>query len=113
LPAIAFFHGTIKSIVSEPKFKFLSQADEEAADRADNQASVERWRDEEAAKNATEYRAEVLGCFVDDPVAQKIVIGIMEGRRGEELRAETGLSETEYDSKRRKIRRRIEKLKSD
>lgn len=114
LPAIVFFHGTIKSIVSETKFEFLSQGvDEEVADRADSQASVERWREEEAAKNAAEYRAEVLGCLVDDPVAQKIVIGIMDGRRGEELRAESGLSETEYDSKRRKIRRRIEKLKSD
>ena len=45
-----------------------------------------------------------------EPVAQVIVEGIMEGQRGEDLRALTDLDPTAYQSKRRLIRRRIAKL---
>ena len=51
-----------------------------------------------------------LALFHDDAIARRIVVGIMEGARGEELWESSGLSKTEYESKRRKIRRRIEKL---
>ena len=49
--------------------------------------------------------------FEDDIVAQTIVEGILENMRGEELRALAGLDETAYESKRRLIRRRLEKRK--
>jgi hypothetical protein len=52
----------------------------------------------------------IIALFDDDPVAQKIVIGMMDGARGEELQEASGLDQTEYESKRKKIRRRIEKL---
>jgi hypothetical protein len=52
----------------------------------------------------------VIALFDDDPLAQKIVIGMMQGARGQELQDLSGLSKTEYESKRTKIRRRIEKL---
>jgi DNA-directed RNA polymerase specialized sigma24 family protein len=48
--------------------------------------------------------------FSDDPVAQKIIIALMDGARGEELRGISGLTQTEYESKRTKIRRRLEKV---
>jgi DNA-directed RNA polymerase specialized sigma24 family protein len=51
-----------------------------------------------------------VALFADDIIAQQIVVGIMEGARGEELWEQSGLSKIEYESKRRKIRRRIEKL---
>jgi hypothetical protein len=54
---------------------------------------------------------EILAKFDDDPVAQKIVLLVMQGARGKELRLLSGLDEIEYESKRRKIRRRIEKHK--
>ena len=54
-------------------------------------------------------RQEVIGLFADDLAAQVIVEGIMEGTRGEDLRALTDLDPTGYESKRRLIRRRIEK----
>jgi RNA polymerase sigma-70 factor (ECF subfamily) len=50
--------------------------------------------------------------FEDDPIAQKMMIGMADGIRGEDLEQASGLSRTEYDSKRKKIRRRIEKLKT-
>jgi RNA polymerase sigma-70 factor (ECF subfamily) len=51
-----------------------------------------------------------LSLFDDDLVARGIVVGIMEGAIGEELRESSGLGKTEYESKRRKIRRRIERM---
>ena len=54
-------------------------------------------------------RQEVIGLFADDLAAQVIAEGMMEGTRGEDLRALTDLDPTAYQSKRRLIRRRIEK----
>jgi len=52
----------------------------------------------------------VIVLFDDDPIAQKMVIALLDGARGEELRELSGLNKTEYESKRAKIRRRIEKV---
>src|SRR5262249_29751929 len=49
----------------------------------------------------------------DDPIAQKILVARMEGARGEEQLKLTGLSPTDYESKCKKIRRRIEKLEAE
>ena len=54
--------------------------------------------------------AKIVAMFADDLVAQKIVLGMMEGVRGEELQRSSGLDKIEFESKRKKIRRRIEKL---
>jgi RNA polymerase sigma-70 factor (ECF subfamily) len=50
----------------------------------------------------------IIDLFADDPIAEVIVIGIMEGMDGEELRALTELDDTDFASKRRLIRRRID-----
>jgi len=54
--------------------------------------------------------AKIIALFDDDPAAQSIVRGMMEGARGAELQELSGLDKTDYESKRTKIRRRIEKL---
>ena len=53
---------------------------------------------------------EIIKALDDDTIAQKILVAIMEGARGEELLKLSRLSPTHYESKRRKIRRRMEKL---
>lgn len=59
-------------------------------------------------------RSTIVAMFEDDDVAQVLVEGIMEGMEGEDLRALTELNKTEFNSKRRKIRRRINNhLKKD
>jgi hypothetical protein len=63
--------------------------------------------DEESVREPK--RQDVIGLFAADPAAQVIVEGIMEGTRGEDLRALTDLDPKGYESKRRMIRRRIEK----
>jgi hypothetical protein len=54
--------------------------------------------------------AKIVAMFADDFVAQKIVLGMIQGARGEELQLSSGLGKVEYESKRKKIRRRIEQL---
>lgn len=60
-------------------------------------------------ENAAVIRKALLTLFDDDPQARDIVEGTMEDMTAEELRELTGLSQTAYDSKRRLIRRRIDK----
>jgi DNA-directed RNA polymerase specialized sigma24 family protein len=52
----------------------------------------------------------IIGMFSNDPAAQTILLAMAQGARGEELRKLSGLSPTEYESKRTKIRRQLEKL---
>ena len=54
----------------------------------------------------------IMTLFNDDPIAQKMLMLMADGTRGEDIARAVGLSPTEYESKRKKIRRRIEKLKT-
>jgi DNA-directed RNA polymerase specialized sigma24 family protein len=60
-------------------------------------------------QEATRIKQAVLALFADDVEAQTIVEGIMEGMDGEELRSLTDLGKTAFASKRKLIRRRIDK----
>jgi DNA-directed RNA polymerase specialized sigma24 family protein len=60
-------------------------------------------------KRVTATREQVLGLFDDDPVAQVLAEGIMEGLEGEELRSLTELDKTAFASKRKLINRRLDK----
>lgn len=61
------------------------------------------------AEQEARMRADLLALFDDDPAAKDIMEGTMEGMTAEELRELTGLDRTAYDSKRKLIRRRIDK----
>jgi hypothetical protein len=99
VPAILFFRGVMRSIAWEWKTEFTNEdidiGDEGALERG-TLAKIDVMK--------------ILALFDDDPVARKIVLGMMDGARGEELQESSGLNPTEYESKRKKIRRRIEKL---
>ena len=60
-------------------------------------------------QEAERIKQAVLTLFADDVTAETIVEGIMEGMDGEELRALTDLDKTAFASKRKLIRRRIDK----
>jgi DNA-directed RNA polymerase specialized sigma24 family protein len=60
-------------------------------------------------EEAARLKAAIFALFVDDCLAQRLLEGIMDGLAGAQLRSLTGLSETEFASKRRLIRRRIDK----
>ncbi len=62
-----------------------------------------------ADQEVTRIKRAILDLFNDDLEAQTIAEGIMEGMEGEELRSCTGLDKTAFASKRRLVRRRIER----
>jgi DNA-directed RNA polymerase specialized sigma24 family protein len=97
--ALPFLWGVVRSIAWEWKTQALDRVPE-AADPAG----------EERRAIAGLDVVKVLALFDDDPVAQAIVCGMMEGARGAELQQLSGLDKTDYETKRTKIRRRIEKL---
>jgi hypothetical protein len=65
---------------------------------------------EERNANAVIDGVRIVALFDDDLVARNMVAAMMDGARGEELQAISGLGKIAYESKRTKIRRRIEKF---
>jgi DNA-directed RNA polymerase specialized sigma24 family protein len=65
---------------------------------------------QERSANAAIDAIRIVALFDDDAVARKMVVAMMDGAKGEELQTLSGLGKTEYESKRTKIRRRIEKF---
>jgi RNA polymerase sigma-70 factor (ECF subfamily) len=99
LPGKVFLGGVMRSIAWEWKDE-LVETESDAGDDGAGERGTNAWLD---AKS-------ILAQFNDDPPAQTIVVGMMEGLRGEELEQASGLTDTEYQSKRKKIRRRLEKM---
>jgi DNA-directed RNA polymerase specialized sigma24 family protein len=95
---MSFLVGVMRSIAWE----WRSAPQAEAGDAADPQSG-------ESNAIASIDLVKIVKLFDDDPVAQRVVIAMMEGARGQELQDLCGLSKTAYESKRTKIRRRIEK----
>ena len=102
LPATNFFWGVMRSIAWEWKRKD-DPLDEDIGDKgAEERTLLDR-----------NHAMKIIKALDDDPIAQKILVAIMKGARGEELLKLGGLSPTDYESKRKKIRRRIEKLEAE
>ncbi|SRR5271165_3833529 len=80
---------------------------ESAVDPTDSRMSPEQTM--AADEDAEALRQAMLGLFPDDPQARDLLDGIMEGYEGEELRTLTDLDETSFASKRRLIRRTIDR----
>jgi hypothetical protein len=99
LPGRVFLGGVMRSIAWEWKDELVGTesdvGDDGAAERGAN-----AWLDTKT----------IVGQFDDDPLAQRMVLGMMEGLRGDELEQASGLADKEYQSKRKKIRRRLEKM---
>lgn len=85
--------------------------DQSIVDPPDPGVTVEQRLASNEQRKATE--TELLNLFEDDPVAQTILVGMILGMRGEELREQTNLDKTAYQTKRRLIRRRVEKKFAD
>jgi len=99
LAALPFLWGVVRSIAWEWRHETLDALPDGGDPAGEERRAI-----------ASLDVAKVLALFDDDPAAQLIVRGMMEGARGAELQELSGLDKTEYESKRTKIRRRIEKL---
>jgi DNA-directed RNA polymerase specialized sigma24 family protein len=99
LHAVQFLRGVMRSIAWDWRVENRNEEGQPEETGFDESSAIARI---DAQK--------VMACFEDDPIAQKILLGIMDGARGEDLRELSGLTRTEYESKRAKIRRRLEKM---
>lgn len=100
---------TLKAVKRHPELHLVSITDDEEStyDPPDEQPNAEETL--VRAQEVSRIRQAILNLFEDDPVAHIMVDGIMEGMDGEDLRAFTELDKTAFASKRRLIKRRIEK----
>jgi DNA-directed RNA polymerase specialized sigma24 family protein len=98
LGAVPFLAGIARSITWDWKTESL-----------EDRSSGSHPQGEERNVIARIDAIKLVSLFDDDPVAQAIIEGMLDGARGEELKELSGLKDTEYESKRVKIRRRIEK----
>ncbi len=103
ITALAFLCGVVRSIASEWRNNPVP----------DPPPEPEPVGNEERRSIARIDAQRFIRLFEDDVIAQRIVIGIMIGTRGEELRESSGLNAVEYESRRKKIRRRIERYLLD
>jgi hypothetical protein len=99
---LGFLAGVIKSIAGDRK-RALNR--ERAA-----LGELEKMEKDKGAEDPVIDLERIMVLFDDDPIAQKILKGMEDGARGKDLQQASGLSPTEYESKRKKIRKRIEKF---
>jgi DNA-directed RNA polymerase specialized sigma24 family protein len=102
ISATMFFGGVLRSIAWEWR-----------RDRHGETAPDTDIASADGSPDAALDAEKILAVFEDDPVAHRIVLAMMEGARGEELVAVSGLGKREYESKRTKIRRRIDRFFDD
>ena len=118
LDIVHFLVGVMRSIASDwrkarkrrPEISLVSHTgtlQEFVIKVRDESPPTDEWL--ASTQEATCLKQAILDLFADDGVAQRMLEGIMEGIAGEELRTLTRLSQTEFASKRRLIRRRIDK----
>ena len=115
VPILTFLTGIMRSIGSDwhkarsrrREVHLVTDDGELVVDPADDRPNAEQAA--EALQREQCIRQAILALFEDDLDAQTIVEGDMEGIEGEELRNLTGMDNTAFNSKRRLIRRRIDK----
>jgi DNA-directed RNA polymerase specialized sigma24 family protein len=122
LPIVPFLFGVMRSIASADR-KSLGRVPELTLVPKDDSTTGKifegrdpRLSPEDLAikeQELVEIKERILALFEDDLVAQTLTEGMMEGMEGKELRAFVGLSERDFDTKRRLVRRRIDKAFPD
>jgi RNA polymerase sigma-70 factor (ECF subfamily) len=115
LPIVVFLKGVMRSIAwadrkataCAPKLGVVPKTGAAAQhDIADPRLSAEDKIVQQ--DRLEEIRESILGLFHDDADARFIAEGMMDGIQGAELKELLNLSETEFASKRRLVRRRID-----
>lgn len=117
-----FIYGVMRSIASADR-KALGRARELSVVPKENSGSATildgidpRLSPEDLtikSQDFIEIKKRILGLFEDDLVAQTLAEGMIDEMEGKELRAFVGLSEKDFDTKRRLVRRRIDKAFPD
>jgi DNA-directed RNA polymerase specialized sigma24 family protein len=102
LSMLVFLAGIMRSLKSEHWRRAIRQhryQESEALDLLDPTADPER------TMAALQELAAIDRLFADDPVVLQIIAGLGEGYSAEQIRLSIGISITEYDSARKRLRR--------
>lgn len=117
VPVRTFLAKTIRSIADGERNKVLLRAPAEAVAIMDAESGPPEVRDESPGVEKRMIRAEederirqgLFALFPDDAIARDILDGLMADLTPDEIRDLTGLDKTAYDSKRKLMRRRIDR----
>jgi hypothetical protein len=118
VPFMAYLVMTIRGIASDARRSFRWQALGENLDSEDDEgrtidllcapSAEDTWADEQ---ERSELAASVQAHFKDDPQILAIIEGLLQGMTAPEIRQQRGMTGTEYDSARRRMRRNLHKLR--
>lgn len=103
-------HGEAEKVAQKATFVPIAVTDGEATsvqdetDDAEAQMIAAQWADQCVGTHTA-----IIALFEDDPIAKLVLEGVMEELTVDEMRDLTGLDKIAYDSKRKLIRRRIDK----
>ena len=111
---VAFVAGIMRSLKAEHwrrALKGSSGHDALRIDQASNESREVELRDPAPEPErwlcARQELTAIEALFVHDPMALKIIAGLSEGHSAEQIRVATGMSKTDYDSARRRMRRAL------
>jgi RNA polymerase sigma-70 factor (ECF subfamily) len=111
---VAFLAGVMRSLRTEHWRRARRESSGEGALRIDHESDESRAAvlpdpapGPERALIARQALIAIQRLFADDPAALKIIAGLGEGLSAEQIRAAAGLSRTEYDSARKRMRRAL------
>jgi DNA-directed RNA polymerase specialized sigma24 family protein len=111
---VAFLAGVMRSLTAQHWRRALKGSGRNDAlwmDQASDPSRAVELRDPapgpERSLSARQELTAIERLFADDAAALKIIAGLGEGLSAEQIRAATGISNTEYDSARRRMRRTL------
>ena len=114
VPMVAFLAGIMRSLRSEHWRRTRAGPGFRETLRIDHRRDLSRaaelhdpGSDLEQALLAREQIEAIEGLFADDPVALGILAGLAEGRSAAQIRTALGISKTDYDSARKRMRRTL------
>jgi DNA-directed RNA polymerase specialized sigma24 family protein len=113
VPTVAFVAGVMRSLRSEHfrrvgRRNSARRSPSSSSSADDLHAKLAEWTPgPENALVAEQELTAIRGLFRDDPTAWAIIDGLAGGLTAEEIRSAAGLTETEYASARKRMRRRL------
>jgi len=113
IPLEVFLSGVMRSIRAEHWRRVRRdaqhrRASEDLQESASSEAELlDPAPDPERALLAQQELEAIATLFADDPIALQIIVGLGDGLSADEIRAACGLTKTEYDSARKRMRRAL------
>ena len=104
VPLIPFLAGIMRSLRSDHWRRHRARTALSLAETADPPSEAP---DPERIAAASQALAAIDRLFADDPAALAVILGLSQGLSAGEIRRRTGLSETDYESTRKRMRRAL------